>query len=241
MKKPPRDPSANPVSPRGSSPWDATRRAFLKASSLAVAGTLFRRGSTLAAGNVADSHLWPSDVVLGPVERLPANRSRTWIGSSFWSNRLQDWRLDNGWIKCLNGSARMGLRTAAVLTRELVDVAEPGFISVRMRRIEGTRGFGGFLIGTGAEGLPWQARALCHGMSGEGGGLLCTYESDGRVRFREHTDEDEPFAYAELPADRSGPPASTVAAEVSLRLALVPFGTESTCAYRPGIRSQAAA
>ena len=115
MKRHSPEPSPDQVSPPAISRWDATRRAFLKASSVAVAGSLFRKTSVTASRGATGPVVWPKDAVLNAVEELPLDRTRTWLGSSFWSNRLQDWQLADGWIECLNGSARLGLRTAAVL------------------------------------------------------------------------------------------------------------------------------
>ena len=58
----------------------------------------------------------------------------------------------------------------------------------------------GFLVGAGGGRLDHRAAAMVQGASGEGGGILCTYEADGRVGFREHTDEARQFAYAPSPA-----------------------------------------
>jgi alkaline phosphatase D len=64
---------------------------------------------------------------------------------------------------------------------------------------------------------------------GQGGGLLATYDSDGNVRFREHADENNQFAYAELPATpRSRPaPARTLIEDVVLALDIVPASAGS--------------
>ena len=120
------------------------------------------------------------------------------------------------------------MRTVAVLTREIIAGAAPAYLSVRARRLEGEGGFCGFLVGAGGGKLDHRAAALVQKASGEGGGILCVWESDGRARFREHTDEQRPLAFAPL---ESEPLVSTRAAslgaampsgEVLLRLAIVP-------------------
>ncbi len=61
--------------------------------------------------------------------------------------------------------------------------------------------------------------------SGQAGGLLCVYDADGRVRFREHTDESAPTAYGELPSTPSGPaPARFRGDKVKPTLAVAPDG-----------------
>jgi alkaline phosphatase D len=165
---------------------------------------------------------------LQPVQPLPPGITRTWLGPAFWANRLQDWELANGRIKCLRGGASYEVRTVAVLTREVIDGAQPGALAVRAGLIEdeGGGGFCGFLVGAGAGMLDYRAAALVQRASGTGGGLLCTYETDGRVRFREHTDEEHPLAFGQIPADETypagAPPRPGVGQEVLLRLEMLP-------------------
>jgi len=139
---------------------------------------------------------------LETVDALPTGITRTWIGPSFWANRLQDWRLHDGQIECLTGASGDEVRTVAVLTRELVAGAESAHMSVRTGLLDdaGDGGFCGFLVGAGGGALDYRAAALVQKASGAGGGLLCVCETDGAVRFRDHTSEDRPLAFAELPA-----------------------------------------
>ena len=139
--------------------------------------------------------------------RLPTDRTRTWLGPPYWANRLQDWRLHQGRLECVAATGPMRTRTVAVLTRELAAGDRPARIGVRTGVLAGGEGFSGFLIGAGGGRLDHRAAALVQGASGEGGGILCTYEADGSVGFREHTDEARQFAYAPLPGVvRSGQP-----------------------------------
>ncbi|MCI0437392.1 MAG: hypothetical protein L0271_27720, partial [Gemmatimonadetes bacterium] len=158
----------------------ATRRRFLAAA---------------CAPAVAHAATWQ------PVS-IPGGVTRTWIGPEFWANRLGDWRLDDGRIECVTGATGDEVRTVALLTREIVAGAQAGSIRVRVGAIE-KGGFCGFLIGAGAGRLDWRAAALVGKASGTGGGLLCTLEADGRLRFREHTSEDRPLAFGELAVSES--------------------------------------
>lgn len=130
--------------------------------------------------------------------------TRIWLGENFWANRLEDWRLTDGKIECLKNSPQDALRTASILTRETVAGNSAGALSAKISLIEdrGAGGFAGFLIGAGAGRLDYRAAALVQGFSGTGGGLLAVVETDGRLAFREHTDENKPTAYAFLPNEK---------------------------------------
>lgn len=145
-------------------------------------------------------------VNLQPVESLPQNITRTWIGHSYWANRLQDWRLNQGRIECLAGGTGHEVRTVSILTRELISGHTSAQMSVVATLLAdgGRGGFCGFLIGAGSGQLDHRAAALVQKASGIGGGCLCTYETDGRVRFREHTSEQQPLLFASLSSTQVG-------------------------------------
>lgn len=163
---------------------------------------------------------------LAPVASLPPNLTRIWLGQSFWANRLQDWRLHDGRIECVAGAAGSEVRSVAVLTREIVRGRAAGTLSVRAGILDdaGGGGFCGFLIGAGGTALDHRAAALVQKASGENGGLLCTYEADGRVRFREHTSESQPLAFNELSSSEATTTANgnVISKEVRLELNITP-------------------
>ena len=123
-------------------------------------------------------------------------------------------------------AGRRGGHTVGVLTRRIAAGEQPASISVRTGTLAAGAGFSGFLIGAGAGQLHWRAAALVMAASGQGGGLLATYDSDGNVRFREHTSESSQFAYAELVGDRPQRAGSrtTMGEDVVLRLDITPTG-----------------
>jgi alkaline phosphatase D len=167
-------------------------------------------------------------VTLPPrVDNLPENLVRTWIGAPYWANRLGDWRLRNGRVECVATPAESGGRTVSVLTHDLLRANTSATITVRTGTLAKGGGFSGFLIGAGGGALDHRAAALVQRASGQGGGILCVYGSDGHVRFRDHTSETSQFAYAELRASaRSGPaPTRTVGEDVLLSLEIVPLGS----------------
>jgi alkaline phosphatase D len=159
------------------------------------------------------------------VDSLPDALTRIWVGAPYWANRLADWRLDMGRIQCVATRENAG-RTLAVLTRDLNGTNAPATITVRTGTLTSGSGFSGFLIGAGGGMLDYRAAALVQRASGQGGGMLCVYGSDGAVRFRDHTSETGQFGYTELAAaSRSGPePARTTAEDVLLSLEIVPLG-----------------
>ena len=182
------------------------RRNFLKAGAGAVVGGVLawrfwpwrRDGGAVTPAGPAPEPV-PPPAGLAAVDRLPTDRTRTWLGPPYWANRLQDWRLHQGRLECVTTSGPMRTRTVAVLTRELVAGDQPGRIGVRTGTLATGDGFSGFLVGAGGGRLDHRAAALVQGASGQGGGILCTYEADGSVGFRDHTDEARQFAYTPLP------------------------------------------
>jgi alkaline phosphatase D len=196
-----------------------SRRTFLQTGGAGLLASALPRagagGSTLqstAGGPSADG--------------LPRGITRTWIGRSFWANRLQDWRLHNGRIECLDGRLRVGMRSVALLTAEMVAGDLDCSLNVRTGSLSAGKGFSGFLIGAGAGMLDYRAAALVQRASGTGGGLLCTYESGGAVRFRDHTDEKDQLAYAALPVvSANGGPRRHLLEDVELSLQVVSLGS----------------
>jgi alkaline phosphatase D len=214
----------------GAGPLD--RRNFLKAGAGAVVGGLLawrfwpRRRAARPSPPAPAAAPVPPPAGLAAVDRLPTDRTRTWLGPPYWANRLQDWRLHQGRLECVASSGPMRTRTVAVLTRELVAGDHPARIGVRTGTLAAGEGFSGFLVGAGAGRLDHRAAALVQGASGEGGGILCTFEADGSVGFRDHTDEARQFAYTPLPGTvRSGRPrARALDEDVELVLELTPRG-----------------
>ena len=151
----------------------------------------------------------------------PTNVTRVWVGWMYWANRLQDWRLNRGRIEHLSTAGR----SVGLLTYDIASGAQPASISVRTGTLAAGQGFSGILIGAGGGQLDPRAAALVQSASGTGGGLICTYESDGSVQFRDHTSEANQLSYRTFPVTnaRQGS-ARTLAEDVTLRLDVVPRG-----------------
>lgn len=189
------------------------RRSFLRDAAAGVLGG--------ALGGVAGD----AEAAAAPqaVAQLPSGVTRHWLGPAFWGNRLQDWRLNDGRIECLNGAETYEVRTVALLTRELRPGPGRGRIRAHAGLLSaaGEEGFGGFLLGVGRGALDPRAAALAQRPSGMGGGFLAVLETDGRIAFRDYTDERDPLAYAPLPADQeasAGPirPGQTVILDLEI-------------------------
>src|SRR4051794_26143041 len=87
--------------------WD--RRGFLRLSGASLAGAA-------ALGDVSPAPAWAAGEA-PPLGAAAAVGVRTWLGSDFWANRLQDWRLNGSRIEGPQGGGRGGGRTVAGLAR----------------------------------------------------------------------------------------------------------------------------
>lgn len=120
---------------------------------------------------------------------------RTWVGPEYWANRLQDWRVENGRLECVEGSSRKPMRTVHLLTRRLGTekgslkmsvltgpVSSPDKISPEART--------GFLVGVG-KGLDYRAAALVHHSYGAGAGLFAGIDTGGSLFINDFAVEDK--------------------------------------------------
>jgi alkaline phosphatase D len=82
------------------------------------------------------------------VSNWQGGANQTWLGSQYWANRLQDWRLRDGRIECTTAG---GDRNVALLTHELSSRAQPFETRVKLGYLEhpraGEPGYAGFRIG----------------------------------------------------------------------------------------------
>jgi alkaline phosphatase D len=117
--------------------------------------------------------------------------SRPWIGPDVYANRLQDWRLADGRVECVEAGAGKPMRVAHILPVAL-NGSPGGFeITVRLGAIEpqpaGERtSWAGLLIGAGGAEIDYRLTAFVHHRPAEDGGLIAAVESDGRVVFRDN-------------------------------------------------------
>lgn len=122
--------------------------------------------------------------------------TRTWVGPDYWSNRLQDWRVNMGRLECLNGDANKPMRTTHWLSGEISHKTAPFTIEVRTgslgyyRAADGTS-WSGLLIGAGEGRLDYRSAALIHHLPGKGGGLLAVFNDQGKAQFLTNDSEDQ--------------------------------------------------
>lgn len=183
-----------------------TRRAFLG-------------GAAATAFAVAEGARWPQTA---HAAGRPQLADGVWLGPELWGNRLQDWVRNNGRLECTAPSGQRRTRTITWLTREITgpDV----HLSVRTGELIAAAGLSGFVIGTGVPGEDWRRRALVGSASGTGGGLLAVYQGDGKIHFRDHTDETDQFAWTEIPSTAlvTGGPLRHIDEDVTLNLDITP-------------------
>lgn len=168
------------------------RRKFIKALSLSAAGLPLSNHAQPVVTNNDDGTEF-----LSPLE-LPS-KNQTWLGKEFWSNRLQDWRINSGRIECLEGSASFEVRTVSLLTRSLSSKSEPGRLRCTLGlQNPGKKGFAGFLIGVGGGELDYRAAALAQRAPGENGGLIAAVDDAGELHLIDYSQEANPLDFTKL-------------------------------------------
>jgi len=120
---------------------------------------------------------------------IAAESNRPWVGQHFFANRLQDWRLQNGRIECIESAARFPFRTVNVLTRSIGSDGGTFQLSVDVslgsgRSAAHEQALAGLLLGHGNEGVDYRISALVHHKPAEDGGMLAVIDHMGRVSFR---------------------------------------------------------
>jgi len=139
------------------------RPLFVSCFALLIASSCASRSSRLHAETLLDD--------------LPPALERSWIAPELWGNRLQDWRIANGRLECIQGAANKPLRTVHLLSHRLGETKGSCELSVRAGLIDAqastSRGAAvGFLLGAGGPDVDIRAAALVHHSRGPGAGLF---------------------------------------------------------------------
>ena len=137
-------------------------------------------------------NLLPVEAPVAPPDGL----SRVWIGPETWANRLQDWEVRDGRIRCVDVSLPM--RTLFRTTRSVRPGEGTLAVGVTLGRLDEPRSDGrpasaGVLVGAGGPGLDWRAAALVQSAPGPHGGYYCGVDASGFLFVRDFSDpEAEP-------------------------------------------------
>jgi hypothetical protein len=120
---------------------------------------------------------------------------RVWAGPFYWANRLQDWRIHNGRLECID--SRRPLRTLHHLTRTLEHAdgklrmsIETGLLSDSARD---PAAYAGFLLGAGSLKEDYRMRSLIHQAHGENGGLIAAVNGLGNVILLDNENKRKPW------------------------------------------------
>ncbi|MBS0010192.1 MAG: hypothetical protein KFF49_02200 [Bacteroidales bacterium] len=118
-----------------------------------------------------------------------------WVGPELWANRLQDWRVEDGRLLCINSGP---MRTVHLTTRtargEKGNIHTSVQINIHRGLYFGNEASAGFLIGAG-RGLDYRAASLIHHSYGKLGGLFAGLDAAGNLFIRDFEKEDVYLQY----------------------------------------------
>ncbi|HJN17320.1 MAG TPA: hypothetical protein QGH10_17580, partial [Armatimonadota bacterium] len=150
---------------------------------------------------------------------------RTWAGPDYWANRLQDWRVADGRLECIEARAGKPMRAVHLLTHSLSSSSGSLRMSVRTGVIEGAGNTSpeaatGFLVGAGGREMDYRSAALIHHNPGPGAGLFCGVDSRGRAFIRDFERKPQP--------GEPGPAPGRTLSDAELRFSAQPSGKTYT-------------
>ena len=145
-----------------------SRRSFLK-----------KAGCT-ALGATSLTHRWPAEAEqsaskLSFRSNWPQTLRRPWPGADYWSNPLQDWRVQEGRLECFSPG---GDRNVFLLTREVADRPGDFTMSVYLGKLgngAAAQGFVGFRVGIKNPMNDYRATAIY------GRGMNAGVNAEGRL------------------------------------------------------------
>ncbi|MCA9319920.1 MAG: alkaline phosphatase D family protein, partial [Planctomycetes bacterium] len=120
----------------------------------------------------------------------PDGFARPWIGPEIWANRLEDWRLEDGWATCSRTGENLPMRTLGLLTHRIGNEPRPFRMEVLARPVDaeafrGDQAWMGFRIGAGGEKVDHCISAMVHHQPAEDGGILAGFDATGTAWFRD--------------------------------------------------------
>ncbi len=153
---------------------------------------------------------------------------RRWAGPDIWCNRLQDWKVQDGYL-IADAGKEFPCRTAHLMTWQLEGPDSPFEIrtSVRLAGEPGEGSFAGLLVGAGEGRLDYRGAALIHHFPGKGGGILAVLETGGDpvVSFRDMSANTNKAEYPLLEGQQTTNTGNvTLSSEYLLTFRAVPSG-----------------
>lgn len=115
---------------------------------------------------------------------------RVWVGSEFWSNRLQDWKIQNGRLECISTNPNLLLRTTHLINYRLANKDGDFSAKVDAGAIQSSRNADaafGLLIGAGPK-LDVLGASLIQQKPGPGAGILVGLTASGDLFVKDMED-----------------------------------------------------
>ena len=152
---------------------------------------------------------------------IPSEIERMWVGPEYWANRLQDWRISDGRIECVETSHGKPMRSLHLLPYSLGKKAGDFQMSVSTGVLNRNGNLSkdtwtGFLIGAGGGEIDYRGAALVHHAPGMGGGIIAGLDGQGSLFFRDMSRKGYPM----LPIEILHAPEEALSRTESLRLIL---------------------
>lgn len=116
---------------------------------------------------------------------------RVWVGSEFWSNRLQDWKIQNGRLECIAVNPRLMMRTTHLINYRLIDQNGDFYAKLDLGALQTSQNNDaacGILIGAGSKLDLWGA-SLIQQKPGSGAGLFAGISKSGVLFVKDMENE----------------------------------------------------
>lgn len=149
-------------------------------------------------------------------DKWSVSPDRVWVGSDFWANRLQDWRITGGRLECVIADEKKPMRMVPWLTGRVKE--SNGSMTLRVKtgvlgKLDSLNSdaASGFLIGVG-DSMDYRSSALIHHSRGAGSGLFVGIDTQGNLFIRDQENNDSLLAHTNI--------SKKIGKEVELRLGI---------------------
>ena len=141
--------------------FNLTRRFVVK---LLALGAVFGFGRKRAQAKRA-----VASIETEQIDRWEKTHDRVWIGGEFWSNPMEDWRVNDGWVQC---QTTAGNRSIHSVTRQITDTTAAFAMSVELSQSApiNNNGGAGFRIGVRSDLNEY--RSNCFAKNGINAGIV---------------------------------------------------------------------